>query len=513
MPLPQPLHIFRKDLTHLWPETLAVLALFAAFAWSAPSGWTQSPYAGAAQVLALFLHILMPVAWIVLISRLIHDESLVGDRQFWTSRPYHWAKLLAAKLLYLVVFLYLPFLLMQVFLLRRAGLYPTTAIPDLLYNLLLLTVIVIVPITAIAAVTATFARVLLAVLGAIFYLLILAGILGWINWTLLTPPYVTQVLIALLVLIPGLVLIFQYATRRTTIARIALLATPAVLAVLLLLTPATALVRKAYPLAKAKADPTLGEMPEQFRPKSAQPGLLRTLRNEVQVVIPFSVADADKESNYLVDGTSVSVQAGSIHWTSPYTVGAGAQFNSGTPIAASTVAIPLYIFNQIRTLPADVHLSLAVTHFKADPPATWKSSLKPFAVPGHGLCSFATDNPDLPPVCRYAFKSPELNFLIAPLADSCTAPSAPPIPGRTSLGSRGSTLDFDPVVTVPIVFPAARDPRQHPMLCPGAPLTFIEAKRVGKVRFETDSRQLILDDYAVRVTPQASEQQEPNARQ
>ena len=31
MALPQPLHIFRKDLTHLWPETLFVLVLFAAF--------------------------------------------------------------------------------------------------------------------------------------------------------------------------------------------------------------------------------------------------------------------------------------------------------------------------------------------------------------------------------------------------------------------------------------------------------------------------------------------------
>ena len=31
MALPQPLHIFRKDLTHLWPETLFVLILFVFF--------------------------------------------------------------------------------------------------------------------------------------------------------------------------------------------------------------------------------------------------------------------------------------------------------------------------------------------------------------------------------------------------------------------------------------------------------------------------------------------------
>ena len=163
--LPQPLHIFRKDLRHLWPETLVGIILLAAFAWSAPFKGVASPFAFYANILDAFLHILIPVAWLVIISRLIHDEPLVGDRQFWTSRPYHWAKLLLAKLLYLAAFIYLPFFLMQIYLLKHAGLYPTTVIPALLHNLLLLTVILIVPIAAIAAVTSTFARLLLSVLG------------------------------------------------------------------------------------------------------------------------------------------------------------------------------------------------------------------------------------------------------------------------------------------------------------------------------------------------------------
>ncbi len=165
MALPQPLHIFRKDLRHLWPETLVTLVLFVAFAWAAPASYSTSDFAPYLGLLSGFLHLLMPIAWLVVISRLIHDEPLVGDRQFWTSRPYHWATLLAAKVLYLLAFLYLPFFLMQVYLLKHAGLYPTTAIPALLHNLLLLTVIIVVPLTAIAAVTSTFARLLLSVLG------------------------------------------------------------------------------------------------------------------------------------------------------------------------------------------------------------------------------------------------------------------------------------------------------------------------------------------------------------
>ena len=60
MAAPQSIHIFRKDITHLWPETLVVLALFVAFAWSAPSRWTASPYAQFAPILSAFLKLLMP---------------------------------------------------------------------------------------------------------------------------------------------------------------------------------------------------------------------------------------------------------------------------------------------------------------------------------------------------------------------------------------------------------------------------------------------------------------------
>ncbi len=73
MALPQPLHIFRKDLVHLWPETLFVLLLFVAFAVAAPSGWTGSEYLVYVAILAFLLKILMPVSWLELIARAIQD--------------------------------------------------------------------------------------------------------------------------------------------------------------------------------------------------------------------------------------------------------------------------------------------------------------------------------------------------------------------------------------------------------------------------------------------------------
>ena len=89
--------------------------------------------------LAGLLTVLIPVSWWLLIARVIHAETLVGDRQFWLTRPYEWKKLLGAKALFLAVFLYLPLLIAQCLLLFRAGFHPLSFIPGLLFNLLLIT--------------------------------------------------------------------------------------------------------------------------------------------------------------------------------------------------------------------------------------------------------------------------------------------------------------------------------------------------------------------------------------
>ena len=511
MATPQPLHIFQKDLRHLWPETLIVILLFVAFAACAPSGWTSSPYAGVATLVAGLLKVfLMPISWLVVISRLIHDEPLVGDRQFWTSRPYHWAKLLAAKVLFLIVFIYLPFLIMQVYLLRHAGLYPSTVLGPLLHNLLLLTVILIVPITAIAAVTSTFVKLLLSAVGAILYMLVLSGLLLWFAIHRMSPPALTPVFIGIFILLPLIALIYQYATRRTLHARIMLVATPLLIVILLLLTPASALIRQQFPVATASTDPKLSGLPDVYRPKAARPGRLRTQRDEVELTLPFTIENMDKDSNFIIQGVSATIDIPGTHWASPYNSVQGQQMNSSSPVGLVSLTMPLDIFNKVRLTPADVHLSLATSHMKLQSASTWKATLLPFSVPGHGLCSYSNEDPDQPPTCRYAFKMPDLNFVTAPLAAaSCTQPAAPPVQGQTSLGVSDATLDFDPVVTVPLTFPT-RDPnpQHHYLLCPGTPLTFIEAKTEGRARFELDEKQLILDAYAARI---ASPQQQPLA--
>jgi hypothetical protein len=507
---PQPLHIFRKDLMHLWPETLVVLALFVACAWSAPSRWTGNEYVTFIGILSIFLKaFLMPISWLVVISRLIQDESLVGDRQFWTSRPYHWPSLIAAKVLYLLAFLYLPFLLMQIYLLKHAGLYPTTAIPALLHNLVLLTVIVVIPIAAISAVTSTFPRALLGFIGAVIYLIIIAVLVTWIVIRRMPPPALQPVVIALFILLPAIALIYQYATRRTAISRGILVATPLLIAILLFITPATALIRHAYPVASA---PKLGQLPAEFGPQKPQAGNLTISHDDVQLGIPFTIDSADKDSSYAIGGVAATIDAPGVHWSTPYITAVGNRIGPGIPFSIVPVVMPLSIFNQVGHSPADVHLSVAVQQFKSDPPSTWKATQQPFAVPGHGICSFSTERPDDPPTCSYPFKAPDVNFITAPLAPICGDPSVPKRTAFANLSDKVGFLDFDPVVTEPLEFSfGGQKAASGYYLCPGTPLTITEAHQQSKNRLEVDEKQLLLENYATHTPPRTRPDARPSA--
>ena len=510
---PQPLHIFRKDLIHLWPETLVVVLLFIAFAAFVPGNWQGSPYAAIVQLVSFLIHLLMPISWMVLISRLIHDESLVGDRQFWTSRPYHWASLLGAKVLYLLAFIYLPFFLMQAFLLKHVGLHPVTALPGLLQNLLLISAIFILPVMAIAAVTATFTRLLLSVIGGILYILVAFGVAVWAIFERMRPPVFNSVILWLVLLFSAAAIVYQYATRRTQVSRLILIATPVVAVLVALLLPAGPFVSASFSSKAAAGDPTLGDFPQQFRPQAPSPGTLVTFRNEAHIQIPFSVANADKDSAYRIRGVSASISAGGTHWESAFTQPDQEQQITGAqPVSAVTIPIPLNLYNQIKDAPADVHLILATEHLKLDKPQIWNANTPAFDVPGHGHCKFApADAEAADPTCFYAIKAPEVNFASAKLNNgSCATPGA--VPAQTRL-SQPLTLPnlFDPVTTLPLTFQTGDpSPQHHYQLCAGAPITFVGASSNGKVRFEVDVKGLILDNYAARIQPRTTAPPTPN---
>ena len=119
----QVLHIFSKDIRHLWKEIAISFSILAIYVWRASERWDpENMFAqDFSQLAEQLVPFLLVFSWWVLLIRAIQDERLVGDRQFWVTRPYRWVELFSSKILFALVFIHLPLLICQLIMLRLAG--------------------------------------------------------------------------------------------------------------------------------------------------------------------------------------------------------------------------------------------------------------------------------------------------------------------------------------------------------------------------------------------------------
>ncbi len=175
--MPQSIHILLKDARRCRLYIAIVVGMTAMLAWLTPN-WV--PFYGvrsfSAERTVDFLHILLPLAWWFTIVQLIHGESLVGERQFWLTRPYSWKSLLTAKILFCLVALMLPFLISDCIILSREGFSPAGAIPDLLWRQCVIAGVLMLPPFVLAALTRDMRQFVVAFL-VIFIALIVPGTL------------------------------------------------------------------------------------------------------------------------------------------------------------------------------------------------------------------------------------------------------------------------------------------------------------------------------------------------
>jgi hypothetical protein len=115
----QAIHIFRKDVRRLWPQALIVMGLFAVYGMSPPDTGVSGIAALAER--GTFLSCLVGFACWAVCARMIHEDTPAEESPFWVTRPYNRMSLLAAKALFLFVFVFLPLLASGVFLEARAG--------------------------------------------------------------------------------------------------------------------------------------------------------------------------------------------------------------------------------------------------------------------------------------------------------------------------------------------------------------------------------------------------------
>ena len=207
------LRIFRKDARRLWPQCAVAAAM------TALAAMNNVIHPNDHGMWQRFPQLLAPLAVWALAIAVVHEERLVGNNQYWLARPYSWKTLLAAKALFLAVFINVPVFIFQCMAVEMAGLSPLDWVSALLWRQVFFTIFFILPAVAMGAVTKNLGQVVIAAVAG--YVGLATGIsliggqepdwgnLGWMKECG-----------AALVMLAGTaaVIAFQYARRRTTLA-------------------------------------------------------------------------------------------------------------------------------------------------------------------------------------------------------------------------------------------------------------------------------------------------------
>jgi len=496
-PVVQPLHISRKDAIHLWPETLISIALLAGYAWIdvqtwPPTGTNMSIATALIKLASLGMALLLPIAWLVLTSRLAHDEELVGDRQFWITRPYTWYSLLASKVFSLIVLIGLPLMVMQMWLLHHAGMYPTQVLPAIFKNLLIVALALLLPLLAIAAVTATFVRYICSVLAGVIYLfaVIITSAILWSDQ--LDAPYFNTLLTCTLVTFLLVALVLQYGWRKTMIARIVLLALPLVFVAFGLLTPVNLLSEHRYP------DVSAGNVTFDSSSAHQQPaGSVLTILHKNIIEVPVQVDLGKMQDNSYVDVQRVRAEItgpNGFHYMSDWSATSSA-FYPGEPSSVLRFGLPEKVFEQIHSQPVAIHLQLGTQILSAGTPYTVTATEKPFPVPGHGSCTIYATDGSLD--CRFPYGNPQAMQLTATVHNGdCQAPGQLTAMAFGHLPAATPSLHYSSVSTAQVQFGFGNNKVE---ICPGTPVTFHPGVEGAYGRMHFDIPSITLDSYAVRI--------------
>jgi hypothetical protein len=512
----QILHIFRKDVRHHWLEISAALAALALYAWHEPTLWApQQGYSNGFQSFIWnILPALVPVAWCFLIVRVVQEETLVGDRQFWVTRPYEWQKLLAAKFLFVLAFVNFPLFIADLILLQRAGFPPVPYLAGLLYMQLMVILILFLPTAAAATVTPSVGQFLLVVLGVVLCLIAAGFLASEVPNMAMSPdgPFPGALLAFLFFGTCLFVIVWQYARRKTWQSRVALCGMVVALAVVFVGTPYRTLIARAYPL-----------------PENGQPPLAQFT---FDAAAPHSHSDIDKDEAYPVQqdvvviqlplrvsgvaGDLIAVRGISVTIESPDGFRSNSHWQPERSFLrtnqdrwVANVALDKKLFERVKSVSVNLRVSLALTAYRLDAERAVVATANEFVVPGVGKCSIVQRGywPYLN--CRAPLKTPA--FLATVDAATTTCPSEPnkPSPTGSEISAEGdwdndpqpAEFGISPVAAFTLTFFPSDMTRQAPdswRVCPGTPVTFRTPHPHQNSRFELEIDGIRVDDYRPR---------------
>jgi hypothetical protein len=503
----QILHIFRKDVRHHWPEIVLSLAAVVTYAWRQSAhlaAWNQ--VAPGDTPLSQLASVLVTVAWVLLIVRVVQGENLVGDRQFWVTRPYEWKKLLVAKLLFVLVFVNVPLFILQSFVLMAAGFPLSSHIAGLLWLQLLWVIFVILPVLTLATVTAGIGQFVLTVLGLVLCIIFAAALFGKVNAPGVSVVESLPSEIGGLILLAAsvAVVLWQFARRRAAQSRTLLLGAASVFPLIAIVTPYTALIAHKYPMATPGQRLSVQLAFDPATLTSHEGGFPE--KDKVHVLIPLLVSGVDDGSMVEVGGVMESIQAnGGAQWNSGWH-GSSMRFLANHQHANLVITLKRDFFERVKSTPVNLHLTFAMAPMQARKTERLVTRDDVFPVAGEGRCMFSPFDPDVI-LCSFLFKTPLL--LARAKSDEITCPvrrNEIPLPSGmilySSLGEGGG-LALNPIRTNifyhwdldrDVDDVKARDYRSR--VCPGTPLTlFSNWEDLPRYRTELKIDGIRLADY------------------
>jgi len=501
----QVLHILRKDIRRYWPESMASLAATGLFTWNAVRSWRPPEgYMGLAMNRSLqpFVSLLLPIAWWLLVVRVIQGESLVGDRQFWITRPYDWKKLLAAKVVFILLFINLPFLIMQAALLGLAGFDPLKFLPELLM-LQIVPLSATLPVATLATVTSSFGKAALAAFMVIIYISAISFLASQIPSSSFSSD--TDGVQALVLFGTCLFVIWlQYSSRSTSRSRWVIAGFGMVMLLLLVATPYRTLIAHNYtPIA-----PDAAPIKFAFSPP-APPGekTLPEGNSEVEVHIPLNVSGLAGSAIARIQGNLITIEDPSgFRWNQGWKGQYQNLFPDNNRVTIN-FQMPHKIYERMRNMSLNMHVSLAIVMLRDTDPQKFITPRGKFTLPAVGTCT--TD---------WGFYSEAIHCM-APLrqpsalqVSADASQSTCPLPEKQERAQPGTIIsslfwspspqdfnyDFDPVQSFDIYMTNVRRASEapgHTGICPGTPLVLSRPVFDRQFMLDLSLDSVRIDDY------------------
>ena len=463
--------ILWKDVRFLWRELGVYLVVLAVFALVEPHTWPERAPSPILLLFANALKFLIAITWVVLIARVVHADSLVGEEQFWLTRPYRWQSMLGAKLLFLAVCIAFPFLLMQWSILLTAGLNPFEAKAGMATSLTMFLLINWLPFTVIASVTDGLAAAFTAAVGVVvvwggMLTFVMTGVEGRTSapygWLLIGAP-ISALLFA--------ILCYQYARRRTGQSRLLI---AGALALFLLLVfgldnagfgaPVKALIRAHYPMSQPIRLKRLGDVPYDERSQD-----MRVPRNYMEIKLPLELQGSHPGDKLRDTSVSIALDSGDLHFAPQWQTATLTEHSIG-------FLLPERVFNAFVGKGAKLHLELIGEDLRSA--RVLQSTVgQEFAGPFHGICLLVDGKVH----CRYAYQELPVARMEA---NTCIGP----VSARLRSVRPGTNLD--PVVEE--VLPVAKK------ACVGDRIRFEEYELAGRFRVAFEEVNLRIEQYRTR---------------